>query len=160
MTTKPSPKQTTSGVLFVGGIIQGSKRELKIHDQDYRQQIAAIVRRNHPEVEVVDPVQLHPDSVNYAREQALDTFLSLLDRAAEADLLVAYLPEASLGTAVEIWRAYKAGKPVFAISPMAHNWMLWATATRIFPDLSAFAAFVADGRLAPYLGRHDRAEQG
>ena len=158
--TNPLREHQTSGCLFIGGIIQGSKRQQEVHDQDYRQQIAEIVRRHHPGVEIVDPVQLHPDSVHYAREQAVDTFLNLLNRAIEADLLVAYLPEASLGTAVEIWRAHEADKPVFVISPMAHNWMLWVTATRIFPDLCAFAAFVADGRLAPYLSRHDRAEQG
>jgi DNA-binding transcriptional LysR family regulator len=139
--------------LFIGGIIQGSKREMAVHDQGYREEIATIVRHRHPEVEIVDPVQLHPNSVGYDRPQAVRTFLELLDQAAEADLLVAYLPEASLGTALEIWRAYEADKPVFVISPMANNWMLWATARHIFPDIAAFAEFVAQGNLAPYIGR-------
>jgi hypothetical protein len=139
--------------LFIAGIIQGSKREMAVHDQDYREEIAAIVRRQHPEVEIVDPVQLHPNSVQYDRAMAVHTFLELLDRAAEADLLVAYLPEASLGTALEIWRAYDAGKPVFVISPMANNWMLWATARHIFAGIAAFDEFVSQGNLAPYIGR-------
>lgn len=139
--------------LFVSGIIQGSKREMAVHTQDYRAEIAAVVRRQHPQVEIVDPVQLHPASVQYDRPQAVQTFLELLDQAAEADLLVAYLPEASLGTALEIWRAYEAGKPVFVISPMANNWMLWATAKHIFADIAAFAEFVSQGNLAPYIGR-------
>ena len=161
MSTKSGPNsgrptnsvQGTLACVFVGGIMQGSKREMGIHNQDYRHQIAAIVLDRHPEVEIVDPLKLHPDSVRYTRERAVETFLSSLDRAAAADVLVAYLPRASMGTALEMWRAYEAGKPVFVISPMHTNWMLWATATRVFPNLPAFAAFVAEGGLAPYLER-------
>jgi nucleoside 2-deoxyribosyltransferase len=137
--------------LFIGGIMQGSKQEMAVHDQNYRDQIAAIVHRHHPAVEIVDPAKLHPNSVEYAREEAIETFLDSLDRAASADVLVAYLPAASMGTALEVWRAYEAGKPVFVISPMVNNWMLWATATHIFPDLGAFSAFVAVGGLDVYL---------
>jgi hypothetical protein len=139
--------------LFIGGIMQGSKREMAVHDQDYRDRIAEIVHRHHPQVEIVDPAKLHPNSVTYGREQAVETFLASLDRAASADVLVAYLPAASLGTALEVWRAYEAGKPVFVISPMVNNWMLWATATRIFANMEAFSSFVADGHLRPYLDR-------
>jgi len=147
--------------LFIGGIMQGSKREMGVHDQDYRDEISAIVRRHHPEVEIIDPVRLHPDSVSYTREHAVETFLASLDQAAAADVLVAYLPEASMGTALEVWRAYEAGNPVFVISPMDSNWMLWATATHVFPDISAFGAFVADGNLAPHLcvSNHKGAER-
>lgn len=137
--------------LFISGIMQGSIHEMSVHDQNYREQIATIVRRRYPDVEIVDPVQLHPNSVTYAREEAVVTFLDALERAAAADLLVAYLPEASLGTALEVWRAHEAGKPVVAISPMVNNWMLWATATHIIADLDQFSAFVAEGRLDPYL---------
>ena len=151
MNSQPLRRETKVTV-FVGGIMQGSKQEMAVHDQTYRAQIAAVVRRHHPEVEIVDPAQLYPDSVNYDRERAVATFLTSLDRAAASDALVAYLPEASMGTALEIWRAYDAGKPVFVISPMAQNWMLWATATHIFADLDAFSAFVAAGGLVPHLG--------
>jgi hypothetical protein len=157
-TRDPGSRQATNRAqgtpvsIFIGGIMQGSKREMGIHNQEYRDQIAAIVLNRHPEVEIIDPLKLHPGSVSYTRERAIETFLSSLDRAAAADALVAYLPRASMGTALEIWRAYEAGKPVFVISPMHSNWMLWATATRVFPDLSAFAAFVAEGGLTPYLG--------
>lgn len=139
--------------LFIGGIIQGSKREMAIREQDYRHEIRAVIRRHHPEVEIVDPVELHPTSVDYDRERAVHTFLQMLDRAAAADVIVAYLPEASMGTALEIWRAHEAGKPILVISPMVNNWMLWATATHIFADLDAFADFCARGGLSIYLSR-------
>ena len=140
-----------SGQVFIGGIMQGSIREMAIHDQDYRDVIAGIVRRYHPDAAIVDPRALHPDSVRYGQEEAVQTFLAMLDRAADADVLIAYLPEASLGTALEIWRAYEAAKPVLVISPMTSNWMLWATATHILPDLAALEAYVARGGLKPYL---------
>jgi hypothetical protein len=89
--------------------------------------------------------------VSYSRPKAVETFLALLHEAAHADILVAYLPEASMGTALEVWRAYEAGSPVFVISPMASNWMLWATATRIFSTIDEFARLVAAGGLTPYL---------
>jgi hypothetical protein len=138
--------------IFIAGIMQGSMHEMAVYDQNYRERIAAMVHRRYPAVEIVDPAKLHPNSVTYGRDQAIDTFLDSLDRAAAADLLVAYLPEASLGTALEVWRAYEVGKPVIAISPMANNWMLWATATHILDDLDQFAAFVEEGGLEPYLG--------
>ena len=131
--------------------MQGSKQEMAVHDQNYRAEIAAIVRRHHPEIEIVDPFQLHPNSVEYSQERAVETFLDSLSRAATATVLVAYLPQASMGTALEIWHAYKAGNPVFVISPMVKNWMLWATATRIFSDIAAFSAFVSGGNLTQYL---------
>jgi hypothetical protein len=139
------------GRVFIGGIMQGSMQKMAIHGQDYRARIAGLVRQHYPGVEIVDPFQLHPNSVDYDRAQAKETFLAMLDEAAAADALIAYLPKASLGTAAEIWRAYTAGKPVYVLSPMVHNWMLWVTATRILKDWEAFEAFVAQGGLAPHL---------
>ena len=141
------------GRVFIGGIMQGSNQEMAIHGQNYRAHISDLVRRRYPGVEIVDPFVLHPNSVNYDRAQAVETFLSMLDEAAGADVLIAYLPEASLGTAAEIWRAYAAGVPVYVLSPMVHNWMLWTTATRILEDWGAFEAFVAQGGLEPHLNR-------
>ncbi len=137
--------------VFIGGIMQGSNRAMAICDQGYRKRIAEVVCGHHPQVEVIDPFQIYPDSMTFDRERAVQTFLSLLDVAAQADLLIAYLPDASLGTAMEIWRAYQAGRPVIAISPMTQNWALWATTRHIFPDLETFERFVADGGLCPYL---------
>ena len=67
--------------------------------------------------------------------------------AARADVLIAYLPEASMGTAVEMWEAHRAGKPVLTISPLAENWVVRFLSTRVFPSLVAFESFVAEGEL-------------
>jgi len=143
------------GRVFIGGIMQGSIPEMAIHGQDYRARIAGLVRRHYPGVEIVDPFLLHPNSVRYDRAQAIETFMAMLDEAAAADVLIAFLPEASLGTAAEIWRAYSAGKPVYVLSPMVHNWMLWATATRILEDWESFETFIAGGGLVPHLSERE-----
>ena len=52
----------------------------------------------------------------YWRLRGLErTLLEMAEEAARADVLIAYVPEASMGTAVEIWEAYRAGKPILTI---------------------------------------------
>jgi hypothetical protein len=68
--------------------------------------------------------------------------------AGQVDVLVAYVPEASMGTAIEMWEAHHAGVQVLTISPMAENWVVKLLSSRVFPTLEAFGAFVADGGLA------------
>jgi hypothetical protein len=52
-----------------------------------------------------------------------------------------------MGTALEMWEAYRAGRPIFAISPLNHNWVIQSLSTRVFADLDAFCAWVAAGDL-------------
>ena len=40
----------------------------------------------------------------------------------EVDVVLAFLPEAWMGTAIEMWHAFHQGKAVVTISPLAHNW--------------------------------------
>ena len=60
--------------------------------------------------------------------------------AATADVLVAYVPEASMGTAIEMWQAFKAGAHVFTISPLAENWVVKFLSQRVFATLDEFVA--------------------
>jgi molybdopterin converting factor small subunit len=131
--------------VFIGGIMQGSRRENTIDAQDYRQIIGQCLRRYVPDVHVVDPFELHPNSVTYDTDEARRTLLALAQSAGQADVVVVYLPEASMGTALEIWSAYQAGKPIFAISPLIYNWVVRCLATHVFASLEEFCAFVADG---------------
>jgi molybdopterin converting factor small subunit len=131
--------------VFIGGIMQGSRCENTIDAQDYRHIIGQCLRQHVPNVEVIDPFELHPKSVNYDTDEARRTLLALAQSAGQADAVVVYLPEASMGTALEIWSAYHAGKPVFAISPLIYNWVVRCLTTRVFASLEDFCAFVADG---------------
>jgi molybdopterin converting factor small subunit len=131
--------------IFIGGIMQGSRRENTIDTQDYRRLIGACLRQHLPGVEVVDPFELHPDSVNYDRAEARRTLINLAQAAGRADAVIAYVPQASMGTALEMWEAYRAGRPIFAISPMNHNWVIQCLSARVFADIDEFCAFVANG---------------
>jgi hypothetical protein len=133
---------------FIAGIMQGSRRDDDICDQDYRSLIRDAISRQYPEAEVVCPMELYPDSVGYAYEEGQATFLDLARRAAEADVLVAYLPEASMGTAVEMWQAHGAGAHILTISPMADNWVIKFLSDQVFATMQEFEQFIASDGLA------------
>lgn len=137
--------------VFIAGIMQGSRMDRYIDVQDYRRMIAEAILDRHPGVEIVDPNELHPDGVEYDDERAKTTLLGMADLAAEADMLVAYAPKASMGTAVEMWRAFEAGSPVITISPMAANWVVKHLSEAVLPDLDAFRVWVADGKLDKFM---------
>ena len=133
--------------VFISGIMQGSRLDGKIDSQGYRHEIARMLRRHVPEVDVLDPFELHPDSVTYGPEQAKQTLLELFALAGQADVLVAYIPSASMGTAIEMWSAYQSSVPVYTICPLADNWVVRSLSERVFPDMATFAVFVASGGL-------------
>jgi len=137
---------------FISGIMQGSRADVGIHDQNYRVAIRMAIKARFTEAEIIDPLELHPDAgLSYGPEEARRALLELAEEAAQADVLIAYLPEASMGTAVEMWQAYRAGKPVLTISPLAENWVVKFLSTRVFPSLEAFESFVAEGELEKLL---------
>jgi len=134
--------------VFIAGIMQGSRQDRFIEDQAYRQAIASAVLSFDPATEIVDPIELHPSAVDYGEDQAKATLVELAELACRADLVVAYAPRASMGTAVEMWEAFRAGVPVVAITPMTANWVILYTAAVVVPDLDAFQEWVAGGGLA------------
>jgi hypothetical protein len=144
--------------VFIAGIMQGSRLDEDIDEQNYRQAIARTILAHHPDVEIVDPNELHPDGVNYDDEQARVTLLELADLAAGSDLLVAFAPQASMGTAIEMWQAYQAGAPVITISPMAANWVVRHISDVVLPNLAAFEVWVAEGGLAPLLAAAEQVD--
>ena len=131
--------------VFIAGIMQGSRMDRYIDAQDYRRIIAEALADHRTGVEVLDPNELHPNGVDYDDAMAKATLLEMANLASEADLLVAYLPKASMGTALEIWKAFEANVPVVTISPMAANWVIRHLSSVVLPDLDAFRGWVANG---------------
>ncbi len=131
--------------VFIAGIMQGSRLDRYIDDQDYRQIIAQTILEHHPDVQIVDPNELHPNGVDYDDQQAKSTLLEMADLASCADLVVAYAPEASMGTAIEMWQAFRAGVPLVTISPMAANWVIRHLSSVVLPNLDAFCGWVVAG---------------
>lgn len=133
--------------IFLSGIIQGSRHGKDIHAQDYRALLKALLHRHAPSAEIVCPIDLHPNSVEYDDAQARRTFGDMVHMARQVDVVVAYLPEASMGTAIEIWQAHECGVPVLTISPLGENWVIRLASSCVFPSLAEFEGFLAGGGL-------------
>lgn len=131
--------------------MQGSLHVHDVHAQDYRQLIAQALRARHPEFEVIDPWELHPDALSYTPEQAKKTLLKEIGLAGTCDVLIAYVPEASMGSSLEMWAAYQAGAAIFTISQMTTNWVVQSLSAQIHPTLEDFLVFVEEGGVSETL---------
>ena len=129
--------------VFIGGVMQASNHGKGIVDQGYRGQIARALQARWPDIEVIDPFSLHPNSVEYDDASARETLLAMVDLAAHSDLVIAYVPTASMGTAMEMFAAHQRGVPVITISPLATNWVVIALSQHVYPDLAGFLAAIA-----------------
>ena len=137
--------------IFLAGIIQGSLAEPAIHNQDYRGRIKALLARFLPGVRVYCPITAHPNSLSYDDRKGRRVFLRHIALARDSDLVVAYLPAASMGTAVELWEANRRGTPIIAITPLALNWAIRYLCDVVVADLDEFAEACRDGRVARLL---------
>jgi len=138
--------------VFIAGIIQGSHRDSSIHPQDYRGRLRTILQKHCSTWKITDPVEMYPDSASYDAETGVRTFSEIIETATGSDLLIAYLPEASMGTALEMWECKRAGVPVVTITQMPANWAVQATSTIVLSSLEKFESFVADGGLEELIG--------
>ncbi|KKL96236.1 hypothetical protein LCGC14_1846520, partial [marine sediment metagenome] len=129
--------------VFLAGIIQGSIKEPRIHPQDWREPVRRAIERHCPRAEVYCHYQAHPDSIRYELPEIIATLEDGNRRAAEADVVVAYLPEASMGTGLEMYLGKSAGAVVVTITPMAANWVVRAYSDRILSDLDALERFLS-----------------
>jgi hypothetical protein len=134
--------------IYIAGIMQGSRKDQDIQVQDYRQIIHDAVKIQHPDAEIVDPFSLFPDSVDYDDRRAKQVLFEMAVEAGASDILIAYLPKASMGTALEIIRAYDNGKIIISISPMEKNWLIRAVSAKIFPSLDEFCTWARQTHLA------------
>lgn len=133
--------------IFLAGIMQGSHAGQVLHHQGYRVRLRQLVRDHFPDAEVYDPLADHQGSLGYDDVQGRAVFEHHNRMCREVDMVVAYVPEASMGTAIEMWEAYRHGRCVVAISPLAHNWAIKFCSHLLVPDLEAFAAALAAGQV-------------
>jgi len=127
--------------------MQGSKKGKGITSQDYRENIRATIKEIHPDAKVIDPFSLFPNSPEFSDEKAHTVLHEMAKDAGDSDIVIAYLPVASMGTALEMIRAYDNDKPVISISPMEKNWVIRSLSQRIFPTLEEFNEWVLAGGL-------------
>jgi len=136
---------------FLAGIMQGSLTEATLHAQDYRSHLRQVIEAHFPEADVYDPLADHTDSIEYDEATGRDVFFHHNRMCRDVDVLIAFVPEASMGTAIEMWEAYQHGAAVFAISPMVHNWAVKFLSHEIYGSLEACEAAVADGTMRRHI---------
>jgi hypothetical protein len=136
---------------FLAGIMQGSHQAAVLHDQLYRARIKQLLETHLPGAEVYDPLADHSNSLSYDDEQGREVFFHHNRLCREVDVVLAFVPEASMGTAVEMWEAYQNGRAVIAVSPMKHNWAVKFLSHEIYADVAELEAALTSGRLAERL---------
>ena len=142
--------------IFLAGIIQGSIAGHNIHEQDYRERLKRIFSRCAPGHELYCPFENHSASLEYSHEEGERVFREHIEMAASSDVMLAYLPEASMGTAVEMWEAHNRGVRIITISPMTENWTVKFLSDRVFRDIAGFETFLDKGGLEKLLAEEGR----
>jgi hypothetical protein len=138
--------------IFLAGIMQGSHVSAQLHSQEYRAHLKWLLGEHLPEAEVYDPQADHTNSLEYDDALGRQVFFHHNQLCREVDVVLAFVPLASMGTAIEMWEAHQAGKVVVAISPLAHNWAGRFLSHILYTDLAEFEAELTSGRLLQRLG--------
>lgn len=133
--------------IFLAGIMQGSMTESGMHTQDYRTHLKSLIQQQYPDADIYDPLAHHAESLKYQDREGKDVFLFHNYMCREMDVLVAFIPEASMGTAIEMWEAWQNGAMVITISPMHKNWVVRFLSHRLFATLEEFEAALTSGEL-------------
>lgn len=128
--------------VFLSVIIHGSNMNDDLHAQTYGEVLRDLVKEIHSEVDVICPVEQNSNSGEYSEELAREVFIQEMELTAFADVTVAY---ATMGTAVEMYRAYSADRLVFTILSIARNWAVRFLSRRVFGNVAAFETFVRSG---------------
>ena len=82
--------------------MQGNEKGYGIRSQSYRTDISDHVDDLNIKAEIIDPDQTDANRLQYSNEQADEMFFRYCRIAGNVDLLISYLPAASMGSAVEM----------------------------------------------------------
>jgi len=136
---------------FLAGIMQGSHQGPSLHAQDYRARLKALLAEHVPAAEIYDPLADHTNSLDYDDELGRRVFFHHVQLCGQVDVVLAFLPEASMGTAIEMWEAYQHGAAVIAISPLKHNWAVKFLSHAVYADLEEFKTALESGEVACHI---------
>lgn len=137
---------------FIAGIMQGSKTDVALHTQNYRDQLKKGLQKSFFDAEIYDPFECNKNSLFYTPEQGKKVFLTHNRMCGtDIDVLIAFVPEASMGSAIEIWEAWQNGAIVITISPMITNWVVKFLSDAVYPDMEAFQEALNSGEITELL---------
>ncbi len=140
--------------------MQGSRVDAAIAPQDYRKAIKEIIAEKVPGRTVYCPLETHRDSPQYTDEQARRVFGRHIELACRCGVFIAFLPDASLGTAVEMWECHHRGVPIITITPMKHNWVVRLLSSIILGDLEEFREWLSEDALDGILSQTNSTNSG
>lgn len=144
---------------FIAGIMQGSHAGEVLHHQGYREKLKELLADHFPAAVVYDPLSEHRDSLEYDHQRGREVFLQHNKMCGETEVLIAFVPEASMGTAIEMWEAFRHGRFVVTISPLRHNWVVRFCSHQVFADLESFATAVRSGELRRRMAARDESQE-
>ena len=133
--------------IFIAGILQGSKKGKVLHNQDYRKDLKRILEKYFPQARIIDPVSVHPRSAYYTYKTGKKVFHKSIKQALSSDLVITYLPEASMGTAIEMWECHQKKVPVWTISPLKENWVVKFLSEKVFSSLKELESYLKECRV-------------
>ncbi|MGE0761128.1 MAG: hypothetical protein AB7F89_14295 [Pirellulaceae bacterium] len=134
--------------IFIAGIMQGSHHSTALHDQDYRARLKRVLSEHIPGARIYDPLADHQQSLDYDDAKGRQVFQHHNRMCRRVDLVVAFVPEASMGTAIEMWEAHEHGRgAVVTISPLHHNWAVRFCSDLVFPSFTMFEQALAEGQV-------------
>jgi len=136
---------------FLAGIMQGSHTEALLHSQDYRRRITQLIHAHFPNADVYDPRANHSKSLGYDDTTGQSVFFRHNRMCREIDVLLAFVPEASMGTAIEMWEAHQHGATVITISPLEHNWAVKFLSHALYADMPNFEAALQNGEIQRHI---------
>ena len=155
-----------SGVMGGSGSGSSSALGITMEPQDYRAEITAAIRAADATAVVIDPLVMGAERAASLRRRgsgaeapcAADPwaersnvkrmFADVVAAAADADVVVSYLPVASMGSAVELHEAHKASRTIICIvSPkMSTNWVVRSYADVTVASIEELGALLLAAR--------------
>jgi hypothetical protein len=157
--------------VFLAGTMQGANRGTEVSDQSYRTTIPALVRSSYPQAICFDPSAdvarqlgdpaitsmvkemiaaappvIHVEALPPQIGDLRDTFHRMTLEVEKCDLCIAYLPDGalSMGTAMEMYAAWRAGVPVVAVTELVQNLAILSVSDWILRDLDALATWLVN----------------
>lgn len=142
--------------IFLAGIIQGSLHDTEIHSQNYRLRLAKLLRETIPHADVYDPTAEHANSVHYSNEQGRKVFFDHNFLCREMDVIVAFVPEATMGTAIEMWEGFQHGACIIAVSPLKTNWVIRFLTHHCCENMEALETAILSGEFLQWVETHQK----
>jgi hypothetical protein len=123
--------------IYVTGILQGSK-DKAFFPQDYRKKLVEAIKKSWQTTTVYSPT-INTDVENpESLKEAVKQFEQQLAILKKANIVVAYIPEAGMGCAIEIYNAAMRGKYVVTITPLKQNRVIRMFSHDIYDSIESF----------------------